>query len=90
MPPSEDPFIRLRSNYLLLVFVEGDTKEQKLYNINRLLNRRVKRKRGKYITDYLLWQKEYRAEYDTQYNIEYLRNTRGFIIDYENKLRRIS
>ena len=90
MPPSEDPFIRLRSNYLLFVFVEDDTKEQKLYNIKRLLNRRVKRKRGKYITEYLLRQKGYRAEYDTQYNTEYLRNTLKFIIDYENKLRRIS
>ena len=89
MPPSKDPFIRLRPNYLPSVFVEGDTNEQKLYDIKRLLNRRVKKKRRKYITKYLLRWKGYVAEYNTQYDIEYLGNTRELIIDYKNKLRRI-
>ena len=87
MPPSEDSFVRLRPNYPPLVFIEGDIDKQKLYNIKRLLNRRIKKKRDKYITKYLLRWKGYRVEYNTQYNIEKLSNTKDLITDYKDKLQ---
>ena len=90
MPPGEDPFARPRPDHPPSVFVEGDTDEWKSYDVERLLNRRVKKRRGKYVTEYLLRWKGYGAEYDTWYDVEHLENARELITDYENELRRIS
>lgn len=62
--PGIDSFDRPLSQKPDSVFVEGDTDEYKFYEIDRLLNKRVRRRGKGYSTDYLLRWQGYGLEYD--------------------------
>ena len=63
-PADKDSFDRPLPDHPDSVFVEGDTDEYKSYEIDRLLNKRVRRRGKGYSTDYLLRWQGYGPEHD--------------------------
>lgn len=47
-------FDHLKFNYFLLIFIENDIKFFKFYEIDRILNKRIIRKKREIITKYLI------------------------------------
>ena len=78
-----DPYNLPRSDHPSSVFVEGDTKESKSYEVERLLDNEVRRRRGKEKMRYLACWKGYGAEWDRWYKTDELSNARDLINDYE-------
>ena len=86
-PAGKDPFDRPLPDQPDSVFVEGDTDEYKSYEIDRLLNKRVRRRGKGYSTDYLLRWQGYGPEHDQWYNVKHLEDAPRLIDDYENAMQ---
>lgn len=85
-PDEPDPYNRVPYDNPPSVYVEGDTENDKSYEIERLLNKRViKRGRGE-STQYLVRWKGYGPEDDRWYPISSLGNAADLIADYERSL----
>ena len=85
-PPALDPFSRPIPSEPPPVFVEGDTDTLKSFEVERLLNKRlVKRRKGRNIK-YLVRWKGYGPEWDRWYNVKELDNAVALVDDYEASL----
>ena len=85
-PTDKDPFDRPLPDHPDSVFVEGDIDEYKSYEIDRLLNKRVRRRDKGYSTDYLLRWQGYEPEHDQWYNVKHLEDAPRLIEDYESSM----
>lgn len=77
-----DSFEKFRSSHSSSV---KDTQDE--YEVERLLNKRIIRKKKKYVTKYLIRWKDYESEFDTWYNLKNLDDVKNLVSDYEKTLR---
>ena len=81
-----DSFKRSRPNNSFSIEVEGDIEEWVSYEIEKLINDRVRRfGRGSLIREYLVRWKEYESEYDEWYDEDLLDNAPELVRNYEVK-----
>ena len=69
------------------IFVDGDTDTMQLYEVERLLNRRVVKKGRGTSVQYLVCWKEYASEYNRWYSVKDLDNASDLVRVYEDALR---
>ena len=85
--PGHDPFQRPVPDQPDSVHVEGDTEEYKSYELESLLNKRVRR-RGKGLSiEYLVRWRGYGPQYDQWYNKKHLSDAPELIMDYEQAMQ---
>jgi hypothetical protein len=80
---AKDSYDRSRSTHSSSV-----TDTQNEYEIERLLNKKIVRRKHEYFTEYLIRWKEYESEFDKWYNVKNLENAKKLVSDYEKKLER--
>ena len=85
-PAGPDPFKRPVPDHPESVFVEGDTQEAKSYEVERLLNKRVRRRGKGESVEYLVRWRGYGPEFDTWYNIKDLDRSMDLIREYEEEM----
>lgn len=66
------------------MFMKKNIDIAQLYKIERLLNYRIIKKEKIILLQYLIQQKDYRLEYDQQYNIKDLKNVSKLIKIYNH------
>ena len=75
---------RSRSSHSNSILVEGDIKKWASYEIDRLVNKRLRRYgRESVIKEYLVRWKEYESEYDEWYDEDLLNNASELVINYD-------
>lgn len=87
--PGPDPHRRPRPTHPGSIFVEGDTKQWKSYEVQRILNKRTFRQGRGWTTQYLIRWLGYGAEHDKWYNVKYLANCKDLIEEYEEAMTRV-
>ena len=87
LPDAQDPFNRPRPQHPPSVFVEGDTDNWKSYYVERLLNKRVIKRGGRTVTQYLVRWEGYGPQHDDWRSVAELPNATALIEDYEASLR---
>ena len=65
------------------IYVKEDSKNDEFYEIEKLINKRIIRKRRDQFTQYLVRWKEYDSENDMWYSIESLENVVELIAEYD-------
>lgn len=83
--PGTDLFDRPLPAEPASVFVEGDTAEWKSYEVESLLNKRIRRRGKGESIDYLVRWRGYGPQYDMWYNVKHLDNAADLIRDYEDQ-----
>ena len=83
-----DSYNRKSYDNSLAIDVEKDFDDE-FYEIEKLINKRIIRKRRDHFTQYLIRWKRYDSEHDTWYTINDLKNAADFVIDYERNLNSI-
>ena len=78
--PGKDPFAQPCPNLPGPIYVEGDTKSSKSYEIERLINKHVT-PTGR--VKYLLQWKGYGPEYDEWRSMKQLQNAKELVTEYE-------
>ena len=68
------------------IFVERDNENEKSYEIEKLINKRIVKKDREKFTQYFVRWKEYDSENDTWYSTNALKNVVDLIVDYETTL----
>ena len=68
------------------VYVERNIEDNKSYEIEKLINKRVIKKKRDEFTQYLIRWKEYDFEEDKWYFISTFENAKNLIVDYENNI----
>ena len=84
---SSDPYNRLRSNYFDSVHVEDDTENNKFYEVEKILSKRIKKFERTNVTQYLIRWLKYDSKYDEWKSISMLSNCLQFVKKYEAGLR---
>ena len=77
---SVDSFKRSRSDHSDFVFVDGDTANVKFFELSRIINKRMIKKRG---IEYLVEWKDYGSEHDVWRSLSELGNALDFVDEYE-------
>ena len=77
---SADFFKRFRSNHFDFVFVDGDTVNVKFFELFRIINKRLIKKRD---IEYLVEWKGYGPKHDVWRNLSELDNAMNFVDEYE-------
>ena len=85
--PADDPFERPRPDEPPSVFVEGDTPNNKSYEVQALLNKRIYPRGLGHVTEYLVRWKGYGPEHDRWTNIKDLGGSEELIQQYEQEIR---
>lgn len=73
--PAHNFFNRPRLHMPLAVFVNGDIHTLQCFKVNRLLNKKTKRKSRGQAVEYLVCQTGYNLKWNMQYNVKNLENT---------------
>ena len=68
---------------LSAIYMKEDFDDDVFYEIEKLINKRIIRKKHDQFTRYLMRWKEYDLEHDTWYKIDDLKNAAELVIDYE-------
>ena len=77
---SVDSFKRSRSNHSDFVFVNDDTINVKFFELSRIINKRMIKKRD---VEYLIEWKSYESEHDVWRNLSKSENVMNFVREYE-------
>ena len=78
-----DSYNRISYDNSFSIFVERDNENEKSYEIEKLINKRIIKKDREKFTQYFVRWKEYDLEDDTWYSTNALKNVVDFIVDYE-------
>ena len=78
-----DPYERPQPDHPDTVIVDGDTDNWKSYEIERLIDKRLRKYGRKTIIEYLVRWKGYGSEFDQWYGIDLLDNAAELVDDYE-------
>ena len=84
---SSDPYNRLRPDYPDSVHVEGDTENNKSYEVEKILSKRMKKFERTNVTQYLIRWLKYDSKYDEWRSINTLDNCLQLVKKYETELR---
>ena len=84
---SSDFYNKLRSNYFDSVHVEDDTENNKFYEVEKILSKRMKKFERINVTQYLIRWLKYDSEYDEWKSINTLDNCLQLMKKYETELR---
>ena len=84
--PDGDPYQRPLPDKPDSVHVEGDTAEYKSYEIESLLNKRVRTRGLGQSIEYLIRWKGYGPEFDQWYNVKHLGDAAELVQDYEDSI----
>ena len=84
---SSDLYNRSRSNYFDSVHGNEDIKNNKSYEIERILNKRIRKFERINVTQYLIRWKEYDSKYNEWKSISMLSNSLQFVKKYETEIR---
>ena len=84
---SSDSYNRFRSNYFDSVHVEENTKNNKFYEVEKILNKRIRKFERTNVTQYLIRWLRYDSKYDEWKSINTLNNCFQLVKKYETGLR---
>ena len=78
-----DSYERFRSHYFDFIEIEDDTNQYKFYEIEKLIDKRIKRYNKILVTQYLVKWIDYESKFDEWRSISRLQNFQNFIEQYE-------
>ena len=81
-----NPYDRFRPDHPDSVYVESDTDTMQSYELKRLLNKRIIKRKRDHSMKYLVKWKDYGPEFDKWMNIKDLKNAKKLIDEYESTL----
>ena len=84
---SSDFYNRLRSNHLDSVQIEDDTENNKFYEVEKILSKRIKKFERTNVTQYLIRWLRYDSKYDEWKSISMLSNSFQLVKEYEAGIR---
>ena len=85
-PNEPDPYNRIPYDNPSSIFVKRDNENEKSYEIEKLINKRIIKKDREKFTQYFVRWKEYDSKDDTWYSTSALKNAADLIVDYETTL----
>ena len=78
-----DFYNRFRFHYFDFIEIEDDTNQYKFYEIEKLVDKRIKKYNKIFVTQYLVRWTDYESKYDEWRSIFELQNSQNFIEQYE-------